>query len=118
MIRTLALVILTALPLPRLCAAQDMLPFTPEESASDFQPLPLRQIVRMVTGRYAGRPVAIDMQLPTDSEAALGAQLVFQVRLLTPDRNLLDIRLDARNGRFLQVSGRGQLQARSAASKR
>jgi uncharacterized membrane protein YkoI len=95
-----------------------MLPFTPRESATDFQPLPLRQIVRMVTARYAGRPVAIDMQLPTDSETASGTQLVYQVRLLTPDRNLLDIRLDARDGRFLQVSGRGQLQARSAASKR
>jgi uncharacterized membrane protein YkoI len=116
MIRTLSLMILTALPLT--VAAQDMVPLIQQDVASDFRPLPLRQIVRTVVARYAGRPVAVDIKTPSDSERALGAQLVYQVRLLTADRNLLDIRLDASNGRFLQVSGRGQLQARSAASKR
>lgn len=37
---------------------------------------------------------------------------MYQFRLLTPQRNLLDIRMDARTGRFLSVSGRGQVQAR------
>lgn len=116
MLRSLALVILTALPLPG--TAEDMLPFRQDAPAADFRPLPLRQIVRKVTARYVGRPIAISMHPPLDGERDLGAQLVYQVRLLTPDRNLLDIRLDARDGRFLDVAGRGQLKARIAAPKR
>ncbi|WP_374303195.1 PepSY domain-containing protein [Paracoccus sp. (in: a-proteobacteria)] len=46
------------------------------------------------------------------AERDLGAELVYQFRLLTPQRNLLDIRIDARTGRFLSVAGRGQLAAR------
>ncbi|MDN3711129.1 hypothetical protein QWZ10_03585 [Paracoccus cavernae] len=39
-------------------------------------------------------------------------QLVHELRLLTPRRDVLAIRLDARNGRFLEVAGAGLAEAR------
>ena len=120
MMRALSLVILTALPvatLPIPGGAQDMPPFASTPELADFRPMPPRQVVRRVTARYAGRPIAIELVPPSPSEWDMGVQLVYHVRLLTEARNLLDIRLDARDGRFLEVAGRGQLQARRRAGK-
>lgn len=80
--------------------------------AEGFRPLPLHQLAERVSGRYAGRLVAAETRPPTPSERDLGAELVYEFRLVTPDRNILNIRLDARTGRFLDVAGQGQLQAR------
>ncbi|WCQ98222.1 PepSY domain-containing protein [Paracoccus aestuarii] len=80
--------------------------------AEGFRPLPLHQLAERVSGRYAGRLVAAETRPPTPPERDLGAELVYEFRLVTPDRNILNIRLDARTGRFLDVAGQGQLQAR------
>ncbi|MEO1910477.1 MAG: hypothetical protein ABGX10_08635 [Paracoccus sp. (in: a-proteobacteria)] len=121
MIRALTLVILTLLPataLPRPGVADDMHPLWSSPPKADFRPLPPRQVVRVVTGRYAGRPIAVELVPPFPHEQDRGIELVYQVRLLTEARDLLDIRLDARDGRFLDVAGHGQLQARLPAAKR
>lgn len=83
--------------------------------ATSFRPLPFHRMAEAVGARYAGRLVAAETRPPHPSERALGVELVYAFRLLTPERNLLDIRLDARTGRFLDVSGRGQIEARRAA---
>lgn len=79
--------------------------------AQDFQPLPFHDLARRVTDRYEGRLIGAEMRRPAPPERDLGVALVYEFRLLTPDRNLLKIRLDARTGRFLEIAGRGQLQA-------
>lgn len=76
-----------------------------------FRPMPFHQIAELVAERYAGRMVAAQTRPPSPSERELGAELVYEFRLVTPQRNLLNIRIDARDGRFLEVAGRGQLQA-------
>ncbi|CAM3089199.1 PepSY domain-containing protein [Paracoccus nototheniae] len=83
--------------------------------ATSFRPMPFHQIAEAVTARYAGRLLAAETKPPTPGERAMGAQLVYEFRLLTPQRNRLNIRVDAQNGRFLEVAGRGQLQARRGA---
>ncbi|MFC3630740.1 PepSY domain-containing protein [Paracoccus angustae] len=107
MIRALALCLLTCVP----AQAQEVAP----ETIDQFRPLPLHQVAAAVSERYAGRLLAADTRAPRPEERGLGAELVYQFRLATPQRNLLDIRIDARTGRFLSVSGRGQLAARQAA---
>lgn len=107
LIRALALCLLTCAP----AQAQDVAP----EAIDQFRPLPLHQVAAAVSERYAGRLLAADTRPPRPEERDLGAELVYQFRLVTPQRNLLDIRIDARSGRFLSVSGRGQLAARRAA---
>lgn len=88
------------------------LPFGQQPShAQDFQPLPFHDLARLVSERYEGRLVGAEMRRPTPHERDLSVALVYEFRLLTPGRNLLNIRLDARTGRFLEVAGRGQLQA-------
>ena len=108
-IRALALCLLTCAP----AQAQDVAPQIIEQ----FRPLPLHQVAAAVSERYAGRLLAADTRAPRPEERDLGAELVYQFRLVTPQRNLLDIRIDARTGRFLSVSGRGQLAARQAAQE-
>ncbi|WP_378945091.1 PepSY domain-containing protein [Paracoccus sp. R86501] len=113
--------ILTALPvatLPMPGGAQEMPPFASMPAPADFRPMPTRQVVRRVTARYAGRPIAIELVPPFPPERDMDVQLVYRVRLLTEGRDLLDIRLDARDGRFLEVAGHGQLQARRPAGQR
>lgn len=80
--------------------------------ATSFQPQPLHRMAEVVTDRYEGRLVAAETRPPRPPERALGVELVYEFRLLTPARSILNIRLDARTGRFLEVAGRGQLEAR------
>ena len=83
--------------------------------ATSFRPMPFHQIAEAVTARYAGRLLAAETRPPSPAERMMGAELIYEFRLLTPERNRLNIRVDARTGRFLEVAGRGQLQARRAA---
>ena len=80
-------------------------------AAEDFRPLPLHEAARIVTQRYHGRLIGARMTLANPHERSLGALLVEELRLLTPEQNLLVIRLDARTGRFLEVAGIGQTEA-------
>lgn len=109
LLRALALACLTCAP----AQAQDVAP----EMIEQFRPLPLNEVAAAVSDRYAGRLLAADTRAPHPHERDLGAELVYQFRLMTPQQNLLDIRIDARTGRFLSVSGRGQLAARQAAQQ-
>ncbi|MBL3673768.1 MULTISPECIES: PepSY domain-containing protein [Paracoccus] len=109
LLRALALACLTCAP----AQAQDVAP----EMIEQFRPLPLHEVAAAVSDRYAGRLLAADTRAPHPHERDLGAELVYQFRLMTPQQNLLDIRIDARTGRFLSVSGRGQLAARQAAQQ-
>lgn len=77
----------------------------------DFRPLPLHEVAKAVADRYDGRLVAADTHPPRPEERDLGAALVYEFRLLSPARQLLLIRVDARSGRFLEVAGRGQIEA-------
>lgn len=78
---------------------------------TDFRPLPLNEAARLVGERYHGRLIAARFLPPNAHERDLGVELVEELRLLTPARNLLMIRLDARTGRFLDVAGVGQIEA-------
>lgn len=112
--RALVLTILFCAPAP----AQEAGPMVSPQAMIDidqFQPIPLHEAAALVGDRYAGRLIGADTRPPRPDERALGAELVYRFRLVTPQRTLLDIRIDARSGRFLSVSGRGQLAARRAA---
>ena len=86
--------------------------------ATSFQPQPFHRMAEAVTDRYLGRLVAAETRPPRPPERALGVELVYEFRLLTPARSILNIRLDARTGRFLEVAGRGQLEARRPPAER
>ncbi|WP_265499900.1 PepSY domain-containing protein [Paracoccus beibuensis] len=104
------LVILLTLMLSPLALAQPAPP--PDPWARSFRPLPFHQLAEGVTDRYLGRLLAAETRPARLHERTLGAELVYQFRLLTPARHVLDISVDARDGRFLDVVGRGQIQAR------
>lgn len=86
-------------------------PLTIRVAAQDFRPLPFHELAKRVDRRYRGRLIGADIAPPTPQERELGAALVYEFRLMTPQRHLLLIRMDARNGRFLEVAGRGQIAA-------
>ncbi|MDO5706778.1 MAG: hypothetical protein Q4G49_17130 [Paracoccus sp. (in: a-proteobacteria)] len=99
--------LLTCLLLTAPTVAQDVQPLP-----QDFRPLPLHDCAEIAAARYDGRLIAARLKLPTAHEEGLGVELVRELRLLTPQGNLLTIRLDARDGRFLDVAGIGQTEAR------
>ncbi|MFV0386342.1 PepSY domain-containing protein [Paracoccus sp. (in: a-proteobacteria)] len=80
-------------------------------AAEEFRPLPYHELAERVEERFAGRLIGARTDRPKPEEAGLGAALVYEFRLVTPQRNLLRIRLDARTGRFLEVAGRGLVAA-------
>lgn len=107
-LRALLLCLLPCAP----AVGQDLPREMPPAVIDQFSPLPLHEAAAAIAARYEGRLVAADMRPPRPEERDLGAELVYRFRLVTPQRNLLDIRIDARTGRFLSVTGRGQLAAR------
>ncbi|WVJ73773.1 hypothetical protein FLP41_09855 [Paracoccus marcusii] len=90
-------------------------PAPPDPWATSFQPQPFHRMAEAVTARYDGRLVAAETRPARPAERARGVELVYEFRLLTTQRNILNIRVDARTGTFLEVAGRGQLEARRAA---
>lgn len=101
---------------PVAAIAQETLPpmaiATAEPWDSGFRPLPQRRVAMSVMARYEGRLVSAATVPPTPGESEKGAELIYEMRLLTPARTVLDIRIDARTGRFLEVSGPGLIEAR------
>ncbi len=94
-------------------AAQDSqeVPPPPAPVFDEFRPLPLHEVARQVSDRYAGRLVAAEIRPPRPEERENGVSLVYEFRLVTPRRHMLLIRVDARDSRFLEVAGRGQIEA-------
>lgn len=116
----LPLIALLALPAAGQPRDHDRDPPRPEELAPEFhdmelpasQILPLKQAFRIVERRFRGRLIAARLVPPLPQERARGVVLVHQMRLLTPARDVLVIRLDARTGAFLEVAGAGLTEAR------
>ncbi|MFC3528288.1 PepSY domain-containing protein [Paracoccus mangrovi] len=80
--------------------------------AEEFRVVPLRRAVEIALARFDGRVIAARLTGPLPGERERGVVLVQELRLLTPDRDVLRIRLDARTGAFLDVAGRGLAKAR------
>ncbi|MFB9223105.1 PepSY domain-containing protein [Paracoccus cavernae] len=87
-------------------------PFEGRPLPPSFEVLPLSAAARIVEERFSGKLIAARLAPPTPREWHQGVQLVHELRLLTPRRDVLAIRLDARNGRFLEVAGAGLAEAR------
>lgn len=78
----------------------------------DFRVIPLQEAAKIAARRYKGRLIAARLLPPRPDERDRGVELVHELRLLTERRDVLLIRLDARNGAFLEVAGSGLTQAR------
>lgn len=119
MIRALILCLsLAALVAP---AAQAQRGLWPEDDTGEqtlLVPLRLREVVRLVEDRFDGRILGAALLPARPNERGLGAVLVFELRWLTPDRDLLHIRVDAVSGRFLEVAGQGIADARKKHRKK
>lgn len=93
-------------------AMDDSGPFADVPLPPSFEVLPLSTAARLVEERFSGKLIAARLAPPTPREWRQGVQLVHELRLLTPKRDVLAIRLDARNGRFLEAAGMGLAEAR------
>ena len=80
--------------------------------AEELRVVPLRRAVEIALARFVRRVIAARLTGPLPGERERGVVLVQELRLLTPDRDVLRIRLDARTGAFLDVAGRGLAKAR------
>lgn len=112
--RCAALVFLALMPAAH-ADGPDLPPDFPEEiaeSANLFHVLSLGRAAAIVEQRFDGKLIAARLVPPMPHEAQNGVQLVYELRLLTPRRNVIQIRLDARNGAFLEAAGAGLGAAR------
>lgn len=75
--------------------------------------MPLHEAVKTVAQRFDGRLLAARVDKPRPYEFALGAEVVQQLTLLSPQGNILLIRLDGVTGKVLEVRGRGLTAARA-----
>ncbi len=117
----LALLLLAALALPAPARdhgrdhddiADDWAPDFDDPAQQDLRILPLKRAAEIVQDRFRGRLIAARIVPPTPRERAQGVVLVHQLRLLTPGRDVLAIRLDAHSGAFREVAGAGLTEAR------
>lgn len=74
--------------------------------------LAIAAIAERVARRYRGRLIAGEIKPARGWERRRGATHVYDLRLLTPAGAVLRLILDAHTGAFLEVSGRGQIEAR------
>ena len=100
MIRAALLLLALASPLAAEPAGRDAL-------------MPLHEAVKIVAQRFDGRLLAARVDKPRPYEFALGAEAVQQLTLLSPQGNILLIRLDGVTGKVLEVRGRGLTAARA-----
>ena len=100
MIRAALLLLALASPLAAQPAGRDAL-------------MPLHEAVKIVAQRFDGRLLAARVDRPRPFEFALGAEVVQELTLLSPQGNVLLIRLDGITGRVLEVRGRGLTDART-----
>lgn len=80
-----------------------------------FDVLPLSRAADLVEERFTGKLIAARLVPPFPWEHERGAVLVHELRLLTPRRDVLIFRLDARSGAFLDIAGTGLTEARRPA---
>ena len=80
--------------------------------------IPMHVAVLRAQERFAGRVLDIAAAPPTPSEQAAGIALVYRLRMVTPRHDVLDIRMDARSGRFVEVRGADLGAARRARRSR
>lgn len=113
MIRALILCLCFALLVPPPAQAQrELWPEDDTDEQALLVPLRLRDVVKLVEQRFEGRILGAAVLPARPQERELGAVLVFELRWLTPDRDLLHIRVDAVSGRFMEVAGQGIAEAR------
>lgn len=86
--------------------------FSPDEHFRGFDVLPLSRAAELVEERFHGRLISARLVPPRPHEREHGAVLVHELRLLAPGGAVLIIRLDARNGDFLETAGAGLTRAR------
>lgn len=91
---------------------QDWAPEFDTLGDSEYRLMPLSRAVGIATARFKGRVIAARLVPPNPTERDRGVVLVHELRLLTPWRDVLRIRLDARNGDFLEVAGAALSKAR------
>ena len=92
-----------------------------ELDGSMVEVLPLHKAVRRAARRFDGRVLDIALAPATPPERGAGVQIVYRIRMLTSARDVLDIRMDALDGRFVEVRGADLGSARrteKAADKR
>ena len=75
--------------------------------------MPLHEVMKIVAQRFDGRVLAARVDQPRPYEFALGAEVIQQLTLLSPQGNILLIRLDGVTGKVLEVRGRGLTAARA-----
>lgn len=74
--------------------------------APTFEVIPLPVLMGRIEARFPGRLLAAALSPPLAAERRLGAELVYDLRLLTRADQVLRLRVDARDGRFLDIIGR------------
>ncbi len=79
---------------------------------NEYRLIPLRRAIEIASARFDGRVIAARLTGPTPHERDRGVALVHELRMLTPARDVLRIRIDARSGDFLEVAGAGLTKAR------
>jgi len=77
----------------------------------EFRILPLSRASEIARKRFHGRLIAARIVPPRPDERERGVVLVHELRLLTPGRDVLRVRLDAHNGDFLEAAGAGMTDA-------
>lgn len=73
------------------------------------EPIPLARAVALVAERYHGRMVEAEVRPGRGHERT---HLVYELRWLTPEGQVLRIRVSATDGAMLEVDGHGMLAAR------
>lgn len=77
-----------------------------------FDVMPMHRAAREVGERFDGRIIGMTLLPPRGTEAERGVELVYGFRLLTRGRDVIEIRMDARTGRFLDIRGNDLASAR------
>ena len=86
------------------------LPIAPAEAQSASDSVDIMAAIAAATGRFEGRVIAADLIDGRDGEPVS----VYSLRLLTPAGDVIEVRIDAGEGRIIEVNGRGLVEARKS----
>lgn len=76
--------------------------------AQDLSSISIMTAIENATARFSGDVVAADLAKGRENEP----EAVYSLRLLTPNGDVIEIRIDAETGAIIEASGRGLVDAR------
>jgi uncharacterized membrane protein YkoI len=109
----ISVIVATVLALPVIGLADDRDQERALKALKAGEVLPLRTMLDEVERRFSGDILEVELELELDDEEDEGRRFwAYEIKLISPEGNVIKLTIDAKTKEILQIEGRGAEKAR------